>query len=144
MKSPEGPERFPKHRWIFWGVVVFALALRIARVLNTWILGTDGESYLWMAEDWRAGRYQDAVQNRIGYHPFYPAMVAYGSYLTGGLVSAAFSVSVFFSSLTVFPIYWLVRDIWNARVAVLTLLLYAVQPRFLDSSSHKVMEAGGV
>ncbi len=136
----EYPERFPKHRLIFWGVVVFALALRIARVLNTWILGTDGESYLWMAEDWRAGRYQDAVQNRIGYHPFYPAMVAYASYLTGGLVSAAFSVSVFFASLTVFPIYWLVRDIWNARVAVLTLLLYAVQPRFLDTGSDAMTE----
>lgn len=140
VKPAARPDRILSHRVTFWIVVLIAFGLRLGYALNTNLIGTDSEYFLWMAEDWAAGNVDAAIYNPIGYHPLYPILILQGTYLGLSSISSAFLVSVVLSSLVVFPVYALVRDIWNQRVALLTVFLYAVSPRFVSVGSDTMTD----
>ena len=49
-------------------------------------------------------------------------------------------VSVVFGSLTIIPLFFLTRGLFNQNVAIVSALFYAVHPRFVEYSSDVLRE----
>ncbi len=136
-RSVSAGTRWPTSLWL---LLLAACALRTTLALQTGIIGTDGESYIWMAEDFRSAAYSEALFNPLGYHPLYSIAIAVVWPVLGDPVAAAFVISVVLSSLVVVPFFALVREIWGRVVALLTVFLYAVHPDLLATGGDTMTE----
>ncbi len=135
-----------KSKWklVFGLILVATFLTRLFSYLYTYLIATDAEYFLWMAQDFASGSYTDAIINPRAYHPLYPFLISLGTFGTQAFAASAFWVSMVLSTLAVIPFFYLVKDVFDVRVALFTSLLYALSPRLLqlggdtmnDSSFH--------
>ena len=104
-------------------------------------LSTDSAYYLWTAEAFAKGEVDRALRAFSGFHPLYPVLTAVFGIPLGDLERGGYLVSVLAGGLGVVPLYFLVRELWNARIARWTGLLYAFHPP-LSLESADVMTTG--
>lgn len=121
--------------------VVIALGARLAAAAGMAVLQPDGCYYVWMAEDFAAGRIADALAWRP--HPLYPALAAGLAAATGAsLEGAARAVSIALGSLAAAPLFFAVRRASASDGAALAAaLLYAVHPYAVRSGADVMAEA---
>src|SRR3972149_314189 len=115
-----------------------ALAIRVFLAFNTYMIGTDSTKFLNMAPDLHNGDVDKELE--VTYHPLYPFLTSYFSYVTGDVELAAVIISILFGSLTVIPLFYLAYRLGNVKLAVFTLLLYAVHPVLVDIQSDVMTE----
>ncbi len=104
-------------------------------------LGADSAFYLWTAEDWAGGEYARALRSFSSFHPLYPILIAGLGSAFDRLETAGVLVSVISSGLGTIPLFFLVRSLWNGRIAFWTGMLYAFHPT-LSLESADVMITG--
>jgi 4-amino-4-deoxy-L-arabinose transferase-like glycosyltransferase len=128
-ESPFGGE---KRDLIF--LVGCALALRILLYKWTYLIAIDGTGfYLKPAHYFASGRWMDGLA--VGYHPLYPMLVALFSKVLGDFELSGQMVSVLFGTLTVIPIFYLVRGALGGWTAFVSSLFLAILPRHVALSS---------
>jgi hypothetical protein len=122
-----------------WLVFLLTLAVRLAAAANTCAISADGPEYVKVAKWYLAGEYGKAI--RHAYHPLYPILVAAFFSLIGNWELAGQAISVLFSALTAFPLYWLARRLFEERHALVAGVLYAFWP-FAATTSVSVLTTG--
>jgi 4-amino-4-deoxy-L-arabinose transferase-like glycosyltransferase len=111
-----------------------ALALRILLYKWTYLIAIDGTGfYLKPAQYFASGRWMDGLAN--GYHPLYPMLVALFSKVLGDFELSGQLVSVLLGTLTVIPIYYLVKDAFGGWAAFVSSLFLAILPHHVAISA---------
>ncbi|MBN2181967.1 MAG: glycosyltransferase family 39 protein [Sedimentisphaerales bacterium] len=116
-----------------------AFALRVILVFTARGIATDGCSYLWLAADIAKGDFRSGINAFLP--PLFPILSAGASFIFGNLELSGRMVSCLAGSLTVFPLFLLIKDIFNKKVAVVTVVLFIIHPYMLHASAEVLTEA---
>ena len=127
-----------------WAVILIALLLAVA--VRTWIaahtylVSTDSERFIWMAEHMKQGDFTTALNE--DFHPLYPAMFAGLSHLTGfGLETSGVIIAIALGSLTALPLYFIARELFGPLAGALAGLALAFHPYSAKQSADIMTEA---
>jgi len=128
---------FFRNRKIVLVLFIAAFALKLFMVLTAKGVAADGCAYLWLAK---------ALPKMPSpyyphYPPFLPILTRLFSYIFGDVELSGRMVSLFLGSLTVFPLFFLVKDIFDRKVAALTVFFYIIHPYLLQASAEVLTEA---
>jgi 4-amino-4-deoxy-L-arabinose transferase-like glycosyltransferase len=113
--------------------------LRLCVVLMARGVANDGAGYGFMARDFMRGDYQKGLSSTL--HPFYPWLI---SLLSPGAASVELTgrlVSLFFGTITLLPVYSLVKKSVGQKEAVLAALFYCFHPYLITYSGMVLSEA---
>lgn len=108
--------------------VLFGVAFltRFVAYLGTFIFGTDGGQFLFMADRMGEARFHEALS--VSYHPMYPLLVSAARPFVGDTEAAGFWVSMVLGAGAVVPLFLMVRAIFGRPAGFLTGLLFAFHP----------------
>jgi len=132
-------ERYPV---LIMFLVVFAgIALRVFTALNTPVINPDGMEYIQQAKaiyygDWHL------LKSCLSFVSNYPFFIAGVYVFYSDWIFAARFVSVFFGSLTLLPLFFLIRRFADGWASCLCLLLYAFIPFLVGGSADLIRDPG--
>jgi len=115
------------------------LVLRLLLVLTAAGISDDGCGYLFLARDIAGGNF-NSVFSSI-WPPLFPILAAAASLIFRDIEISGRMVSCIFGSLTVFPLFFLVRSIFDKRTALVTVLFFAIHPYLCQASAEALSEA---
>lgn len=118
-------------------IVSLAFALRLYVFLTTPVIGTDGYVFALAARHFSEGKFSEGLALC---HPLYPLLVAVLSSVTGEYEVSGESVSIFFGTLTVLPLYFLTRNLFGHQAALLSALFLAINPTHVRLSADVIIE----
>ncbi len=113
--------------------------LRLFIVLTAKGIATDGCTYLWLADDIIKGDFQNGINAFLP--PLLPILSAGASFFFGELELSGRMVSCVLGALTVFPLFFLVKDIFDRKVAIVTVIFFMIHPYLLRASGEILTEA---
>jgi len=116
-----------------------AFCLRLCSVLMAKGIAIDGAYYGFMARDFLEGDFAKGLSQP--FHPFYPLLVYLVSPDTALVETAGRFVSLFFGTLTLIPLYYLVKEAVGEKEAVLAGLFYSFHPYLVSYSGMLLSEA---
>lgn len=118
---------------------LFALMLKLFVVLTAQSIASDGCSYLWLAEDIAKGDFQSGINAFLP--PLFPILSAAFSFVFKDFELSGRLVSCMLGSLTVFPLFFLIKDIFNKKIAIITVVFFIIHPYLLRTSGEVLTEA---
>ncbi len=118
---------------------LITLALRAFLVLTARGIATDGCAYAWLAREITRGNFHEAFSSI--WPPLFPVFTAGASYIFRDFELSGRIVSCLFASLTVFPLFFLVRNIFDRKIALITVLFFIVHPYLFQASGEVLTEA---
>lgn len=120
-------------------VVIISLGflLRLYSFLGTPVINADATYYVQQAKAIHYG-FHDRILSCYGYLSNYPILIALAYKVFGDWVIAAKGVSLLFGTITLVPLYWLVRRFFDERISAVTLLVFAVCPAFIEESREVI------
>jgi len=112
-------------------LLLLAAALRLISCFRASLVNPDAIAYILQA---KAFYLQQSEQFFIAYpYPTNLALMIAGIYrIVGDWIISGQLISLFFSLLTIFPLYFLNRIFWPHRTAIAIVFLYAVSPVFVE------------
>lgn len=113
-----------------------ALVLRLPLLIWPEVIYNDSVIYVKAAKGILEGRWSETIVP-----PLYPALIAAAKYITGDFELAGILVSMVFGSLLVIPIFYLGKELYNARVGMVAALLATVQPYLFKYSGSVLTES---
>jgi 4-amino-4-deoxy-L-arabinose transferase-like glycosyltransferase len=117
-------------------ILFIAFALRFVHILQPQVIHSDGIEYIRHARQVLSGGWADGKAP-----PLYPTLIALTSLITKDYEIAGIWVSVFLGTLTILPVFYLGRAIFNEIVAAISALFVAVQPSLFISSGSVLTES---
>lgn len=118
-------------------VLLLGLSLRLYYYFSMPLINSDGFLYIQQAKALYYGLH-DQLNHCISYLSAYPFFIATGYLISGDWLAAAQGVSLFFGTLTFFPLYGLLRRFFDETVSIVTLLVFAVLPAFVFLSQDTI------
>ncbi len=115
------------------------LASRVFLVLTARGIADDGCAYGELAKEIAAGNFHEAFSPTL--HPLFPVFTAGASYIFQDFELSGRMVSCLFGSLTVFPLFFLVKNIFDRKIALMTVLFFIVHPYLSQASGEVLTEA---
>lgn len=112
------------------GLLLLALALRLAGALNTRVISHDGARFTVMARALQDGDWESALRVEPMMPLLYPLTIAKVSAATGDLRAAGVAISILLGSLAILPLWALARSAWGPGPALGAALVMAVQPNW--------------
>lgn len=122
---------------ISW-VLLFGCSLRVYVAVTRGIIGHDGHHYIYQAQAIFSGDWSGILACDLKYISIYPFFIAAANALFGDWIVAAVFVNVVFGSATLFVLYFLIHRYADEAICALTLLVYALIPTFVFSSTDVV------
>jgi len=116
-----------------------ALALRAFLVLTALGIADDGCAYGWLAKEVAAGNFHEVFSSILP--PLFPIFIACASYIFRDFELSGRIVSCLFGSLTVFPLFFLVKNIFDRKIALMTVFFFIVHPYLSQASGEVLTEA---
>ena len=116
-----------------------AFCLRLYSVLMAKGIAIDGAYYGFMARDFLEGNFAKGLSQP--FHPFYPLLIYLISPDTALVETAGRFLSLFFGTLTLIPLYYLVKEAVGEKEAVLAALFYSFHPYLVPHSGMFLSEA---
>jgi 4-amino-4-deoxy-L-arabinose transferase-like glycosyltransferase len=116
-----------------------ALASRAFLVLTALGIADDGCAYGWLAKEVAAGNFREVFNSILP--PLFPIFTAGASYIFWDFELSGRIVSCLFGSLTVFPLFFLVKNIFDRKIALMTVLFFIVHPYLSQASGEVLTEA---
>ena len=116
-----------------------ALASRAFLVLTARGIADDGCSYGWLAKEIASGNFHEAFSSILP--PLFPIFTAGASYIFWDIELSGRMVSCLFGSLTAFPLFFLVKNIFDRKIALMTVLFFIVHPYLSQASGEVLTEA---
>ncbi len=116
-------------------VILLGVLLHLAAIARTVLPAQDGLKFLRVAAQFQTEPWDVVIQNS-DQHPLYPAVVAMFEPLVASLMRpgpecwriSAQMVSMMASVLTLWPLYWISRRLFDATTARLTVFLWVLLP----------------
>lgn len=119
-------------------LVLGAFALRLYAALVPGIIVPDGVVYIDTAKMILAGEWQKVSEQ--GIYSTYPFLIAIFQKIFADWETAGRMVSVVLGSLAVLPFYFLIKRIFDMRIAVIASLFFVINPRLVEYSSNVIRE----
>jgi 4-amino-4-deoxy-L-arabinose transferase-like glycosyltransferase len=116
-----------------------ALALRAFLILTARGIASDGCAYVWFAQEIASGNFHEVFSSILP--PLFPIFTTGVSYIFQDFELSGRIVSCLFGSLTVFPLFFLIRKIFDGKIALITVLFFIVHPYLTQASSEVLAEA---
>lgn len=123
--------------WLLGAIVLLAFLLRLPGLLEDPPLLTEGTTYVTLARNLRAGRGYVGILGGPDWFisPLYPVLITAVSYLTSDAELAGRLLSFVLGGLLPLPVYWLARQCFGRRAALLGALIVAGTPILVQYSS---------
>ena len=118
---------------------LFALALRLYAALVPGIIFPDGIMYINTAKMIDAGQWGKLSHWGFFYN-IYPFFIAALHKVINDWEFCARILSVFFGSLAIVPLYWIVKRIFDIRLAIMVSIFFIISPRLVEYSSNVIRE----
>lgn len=118
---------------------LIAIALRMFLVLTACGIADDGCAYGSLAKEIAMGNLREAFTYLLP--PLFPIFIAGASYIFHDIELSGRMVSCLFGSLTVFPLYLLAKNIFDKKIALITVLFFVVHPYLFQTSGEVLTEA---
>lgn len=115
------------------------LASRVFLVLTARGIADDGCAYGRLAKEIARGNFYEAFSPTLP--PLFPVFTAGASYIFRDFELSGRMVSCLFGSLTVFPLFFLVKNIFDRKIALMTVLFFIVHPYLSQASGEVLTEA---
>lgn len=132
------PQEVPTRR-ILLALFLLALGLRLISVFTAQGIANDGCAYLWLSMV--LPKMASPQYPRLILSPLFPILARGLFYVFGDFEISGRMVSLFLGSLTVFPLFFLVEDIFNRKAAALTVFFFIIHPYLLQASAEVLTEA---
>ncbi len=116
-----------------------AFGLRLCVVLISRSVANDSAGYGFMARDFMRGQYAKGLASTL--HPFYPLLI---SLFSAGVSSVEFTgrlISLFWGTVTLLPVYFLVKSTVDRKAATFAGLFYCLHPQLITFSGVLLSEA---
>lgn len=122
-----------ERRWFYLGFpVALCVLVTVSKALGTLCIGPDAYYFWEQVDHFMNGDYALSMTTGGQYHPLAVAVMAIGTGLTGDFESGAMLAVSVFNVLTIFPLFWLSRDLFGPKVAFLSACLFALHPSFVE------------
>jgi 4-amino-4-deoxy-L-arabinose transferase-like glycosyltransferase len=129
--------------WLF-RIAFVALILRlVCLVYLTKAINLEGAEYARIAENLLAGKGYVGIATEgreLIFPPFYPVLIAAGSFVTGDFFRAAQLVSLIAGVLLLFPLFGIARDLYGDQVARIAASMAALHPVLIMLSATTWVE----
>lgn len=124
---------------ILWILLGITFGLRLYAVLMAKGISYDGAGYGFMARDFIKGDFLKGLSSPL--HPLYPFLIALVSPDTIHVEIAGRIISLVFGTITLFPVYYLAREIVGPKGAIFSGLFYSFHPYLVTYSGMLLSEA---
>ena len=119
-------------------IFILGLVIRFFACQYTFIVNPDGVYYIHQARAIYYGEWNSLTSCSIGFLSNYPFFIAGAYAIFHDWIVAAKSVSLFFGSITLIPLYFLFRRFFDNNISTLGVLIFAVIPVFVGISADVV------
>jgi 4-amino-4-deoxy-L-arabinose transferase-like glycosyltransferase len=113
--------------------------LRLCVVLMAKELANDSAGYGFMARDFMKGQYAKGLS--YPFHPFYPWLISLFSPSASSVELTGRLISLFWGTVTLLPVYLLVKQAVGQKTATFAGLFYALHPALITYSGLVLSEA---
>ncbi len=138
MKSKSNNQQSRQYDYIWPMAIIFiGFALRFYTFHHTYALNADGMLYIQQAKAFYHGLW-DSLTECYAYLNIYPFFISLTYRVTDNWLEAAKLVSLFFGTATMLPLYLLLRKLFEVPLASCALLIFAVNPVFVEMSSEVI------
>jgi 4-amino-4-deoxy-L-arabinose transferase-like glycosyltransferase len=125
-------------RMIYW-IIAFGIGIRVFAAIYTYAINPDGMVYIQQAKAIYHGDW-NLLRSCVPFVSSYPFLIAAVYWIFPSWIDSARTVSVFFGSVTLVPLYGLLRRFADERTTCLCVLLYAFMPVLVGSSADLVRD----
>lgn len=119
----------------FFFVFFLGLLVRLFVCLNTFIINPDGALYIHQARAMYYGEWEKLTTCGMSYLSIYPFFIAGAYTIFHNWIVAAKSVSFFFGSITLIPVYLILRRFFDDKISALSTLVFSLIPVFVVGSA---------
>jgi hypothetical protein len=115
-------------------VIAAGFVIRLFCFHYTYIINPDGALYIHQARVFYFGLNDSLTSCGLNFLSNYPIIVAGAYAIVGDWVIAAKVVSLILGTLTLIPLYFLLKEFFDERISILTTLVFAFMPVLVDRS----------
>jgi 4-amino-4-deoxy-L-arabinose transferase-like glycosyltransferase len=119
-------------------VILLGFTIRLFGFHYTYIINPDGVLYIHQARAIYYGLWDSILTCSMGFLSIYSILIVGFYKIFGDWVVAAKSVSFIFGSITLILLYLLIRRFFNDNITLLTTLVFALMPDFVDRCADVV------
>lgn len=116
-----------------------AFIFRFYAVLMAQGIANDSAAYGFMAKDFLKGQFTKGLS--IAGHPLYPLLISLFSMDTAHVEITGRLLSLFFGTLTIIPLFYLVKEAVGRKEAIFSALFYTFHPYLVTYSGMMLTEA---
>lgn len=120
-------------------LIGITFGLRLYAVLMAKGIAYDSASYGFMARDFLKGDFIKGLSP--AFHPFYSFLISLVSFDSTNVEIAGRLISLFFGTLTVIPVFYLVKEVVGQKGAIFSGLFYSFHPYLVSYSGMLLSEA---
>jgi len=124
----------------FFFVLLFGFVIRVFAFQYTFMINPDGEYYINQARALYYGQWENFTSCGLEYLSNYPIFITGAYPLFNDWIIAAKVVSLFFGTITLIPLYFLLKQFLDEHISALGMLIYALTPVFVGRSADVVKE----
>jgi len=139
LKGLLADDRYPPFR-IAILIILFGFAIRLFSFSYTYIINPDGVLYIHQARAIYYGLNDSILTCSMGFLSNYPILIVLAYKIFGDWVVAAKSVSLFFGTITLVPVYFLLGRFFRKEITLAATLIFALIPVFVDKSVDAVRD----
>ncbi len=118
-------------------IIFIGVALRLYSYSHSYAINADGMLYINQAKSFHYGQY-GSLTNCYPYLNILPILISFSYRLIGDWLLAAKVISLLFGTATLFPLYLLLKRFLSTPVALCTLLVFAVNPVFVEMCNEVI------
>lgn len=122
------------------GLLTVALALRVYAFFNTPVINPDGVLYINQAKAILRNDWELAKTCGYDFISIYHLLIPFGYKVLGDWILAAQSVSLFFGTITIIPLYFVLKHFFRTVTAFTMSLAFATNPFFVSYSVELVKD----
>ena len=120
-------------------VILIGIAIRAFAAFQTYVTNPDGMLYIQQAKAIYHGDWQ-LLRSCLPFVSSYPFLIAAAHWVVPSWIDSARMISVLFGSLTLVPLYFLLRRFADERTSCLCVLLYAFIPFLVGGSADLIRD----
>jgi len=132
-------DKYPPLRAAFL-IILFGFAIRLFSFYYTYIINPDGVLYIHQARAIYYGLNDCILTCSMGFLSNYSILIVLAYKIFSDWVVAAKSVSLFFGTITLVPLYFLLDRFFRKEIALAATLIFALIPVFVDKSADVVRD----
>jgi 4-amino-4-deoxy-L-arabinose transferase-like glycosyltransferase len=125
--------------WVAIFLFILAFILRFYMVFANEVIVHDGILYINMAKIIDSGNLEKISE--FGFFNLYPLLIVLSQKIFRDWELAGRMVSTVLGSVTIVPLFFLIRKMINVKVAIIASLFYMIGPRFVEYSSDVLRES---